>query len=54
MLVIPIDRDSVHAGDDLKSHAMSITLDPSATLRTLIKVIQDMDYLPCISGIYPE
>ncbi|POA44734.1 hypothetical protein C1893_25290 [Pseudomonas sp. MPR-ANC1] len=50
MFVVPIDRDSVHAGDDLESHAMSITLDPSATLRTLIEVIQDMDYLPRISG----
>jgi hypothetical protein len=50
MLVVPIDRDSVHAGDDLESHAMSITLDPLATLRTLIEVIQDMDYLPRISG----
>ncbi|WP_081024894.1 hypothetical protein [Pseudomonas amygdali] len=50
MLVVPIDRDSVHAGDDLEGHAMSITLDPSATLRTLIEVIQNMDYLPRISG----
>ena len=50
MLVVPIDRDSVHAGDDLESHAMSITLNPLATLRTLIEVIQDMDYLPRISG----
>ncbi|WP_080770621.1 hypothetical protein [Pseudomonas fluorescens] len=50
MLVVAIDRDSVHAGDDLESHAISITLDQSATLRTLIEVIQDMDYLPLISG----
>ncbi|MBV4467489.1 hypothetical protein [Pseudomonas siliginis] len=50
MLVVAIDRDSVHAGDDLESHAISVTLDQSATLRTLIEVIQDMDYLPRISG----
>ena len=50
MLVVSIDRDSVHAGDDLESHVMSITLAPSATLRTLIDVIQEMDYLPPISG----
>lgn len=50
MVVVSIDRDSVHAGDDVESHATSITLDPSATLRTLIEVIQDMDYLPRISG----
>lgn len=50
MLVVHIDRDSVHAGYDLESHAMSISLDPSATLRTLIEVVQDMDYLPHITG----
>ncbi|MDD1139177.1 hypothetical protein M5G22_16605 [Pseudomonas sp. TNT2022 ID233] len=47
---VAIDRDSVHAGDDLESHAMSITLDQTAKMRTLIEVIQDMDYLPRISG----
>ncbi|WP_054989168.1 hypothetical protein [Pseudomonas coronafaciens] len=31
MLVVSIDLDSVHAGDDLESHKMSVTLDPSAT-----------------------
>lgn len=50
MLEVAVDRDSVHAGDDLESHAMSITLDQSAKMRTLIEVIQDMDYLPRISG----
>ena len=47
---VAIDRDSVHAGDDLGSHATSITLDPSATLRALIEVIQDAGYLPGING----
>jgi hypothetical protein len=50
MLEVAIDRDSVHAGDDLGSHATSITLDPSATLRTLIEMIQDAGYLPGING----
>ncbi|MBV4462448.1 hypothetical protein KVG95_03785 [Pseudomonas sp. SWRI79] len=50
MLVVTIDRDSVHAGDDMGSHATSITLDPSATLRSLIEVIQGMGYLPGING----
>lgn len=50
MLEVAIDRDSVHAGDDLGSHATSITLDPSATLRALIEVIQDAGYLPGING----
>jgi hypothetical protein len=50
MLEVAIARDSVHAGDDLESHATSITLDSSATLRALIEVIQDAGYLPGISG----
>jgi hypothetical protein len=50
MLVIGIDRDSVHAGDDLESHRTSITLDPAVTLRTLFEEIQGMGYLPGISG----
>lgn len=50
MLVIGIDRDSVHAGDDLESHRTSISLDPAATLRTLFEAIQGMGYLPGIHG----
>jgi hypothetical protein len=50
MLVIGIDRDSVHAGDDLVSHKASIRLDPTLTLRTLFDAIQGMGYLPAISG----
>lgn len=50
MLVVAIDRDSVHAGDDLESHATSIKLSPVATLRALFEVIQDMGYLPGITG----
>jgi hypothetical protein len=50
MLEVAIDRDSVHAGNDLGSHATSISLDPSATLRALIEVIQDSGYLPDING----
>lgn len=50
MLVIGVDRDSVHAGDDLESHRTSISLDPAATLRTLFEAIQGMGYLPGIHG----
>lgn len=50
MLEVAIDRDSVHAGDDLGSHATSITLNPSATLRALIEEIQNAGYLPSIYG----
>ncbi|WP_232849471.1 hypothetical protein [Pseudomonas capsici] len=51
MLAIAIDRDSVHAGDDLSSHASSIQLDPTATLRTLFEAIRTMYHLPCINGM---
>ncbi|WP_130901439.1 hypothetical protein [Pseudomonas sp. Sample_23] len=47
---VAIDRDSVHAGDDLGSHATSITLDPSATLSALIEKIQNAGYVPNING----
>jgi hypothetical protein len=50
MLVIELDRDSVHAGDDLESHRTSIRLDPAVTLRALFEMIQGMGYLPGISG----
>ncbi|WP_313325410.1 hypothetical protein [Pseudomonas qingdaonensis] len=50
MLEVAIDRDSVHAGDDLGSHATWITLDSSATLSALIEVIKDSGYLPDING----
>ena len=50
MLVIQIDRDSVHAGDDLESHRTSIRLDPAVTLGALFEAIQAMGYLPGLSG----
>jgi hypothetical protein len=50
MLVIQMDRDSVHAGDDLERRRTSIRLDPAVTLRALFEAIQGMGYLPAISG----
>jgi hypothetical protein len=50
MWVINIDRDSVHAGDDLESHGTSIEFDPTLTLRKLFEAIRGMGYLPAISG----
>jgi hypothetical protein len=49
MLVLAIDRDSVHPGDDLISYANSVKLDPTATLRIALEAIQTMHYLPGIS-----
>lgn len=50
MLILAIDRDSVHPGDDLISHANSVKLDPTATLRIALEAIQAMHYLSSISG----
>jgi len=50
LLILAIDRDSVHEGDDLISHANSVKLDPTATLGTVLEAIQAMHYLPSISG----
>lgn len=50
MLEVAIDQNSVHAGDDLGSHATSITRDPPATLRALIEEVKDAGYLPSING----
>ncbi|WP_085706906.1 hypothetical protein [Pseudomonas sp. B35(2017)] len=50
MQIITLDRDSVHAGDDLHSHRTSIRIDPAATLGGLFEAIQRIGYLPGISG----
>jgi len=39
ILEVAIDRECVHAGDDLANHATSISFDLSATLRALIMII---------------
>ncbi|WP_415765033.1 hypothetical protein [Pseudomonas sp. ZB1P45] len=50
MLEVSMDRDSVHAGDDMHSHETSIIVDATATLRALLNKVQTMGYLPSISG----
>ena len=49
-MVISMDRDSVHAGDDGHSHKTSITIEATATLRALLEKVQTTGYLPGISG----
>ena len=49
-MVISMDRDSVHAGDDLKSHETSIAGEATATLGALFEKVQTIGYLPGISG----
>lgn len=49
-MVVSMDRDSVHAGDDGHSHKTSINVEATATLRALLDAVQTMCYLPGISG----
>ncbi|MGG7647039.1 hypothetical protein ACQ4OB_03265 [Pseudomonas sp. ES4] len=50
MLEVAIDRDSVHAGDDMHSHETSINVEATATLSLLLDKVQTMGYLPGIRG----
>ena len=50
MLSIRIDRDSVHAGDDLETHAQTIAAGPGLSLGALIQQIRSGGYLPGIAG----
>lgn len=45
-----MDRDSVHAGDDMHSHVTSINVEATATLWALLDKVQTMGYLPGING----
>lgn len=50
MIVVSIDRDSVHAGDDLHSHETSIKVEHTTSMRRLLERIQAISYLPGIHG----
>ena len=50
MLEVAIDRDSVHAGDDMQSHETSINVEATASLSVLLDKVQTMGYLPGIRG----
>ena len=50
MLTIRIDRDSVHAGDDLEPHMQSIAAGPGLSLGDLLQQIRSGGYLPGIAG----
>lgn len=54
MLEVSMDRDSVHAGDDMHSHETSIIVDATATLRALLNKVQTMGYLPSISEHFAD
>ncbi|BBB64444.1 hypothetical protein UNDYM_0191 [Undibacterium sp. YM2] len=50
MLLIRIDRDSVHAGDDTVSHAENIAVPANTSLAGLLEQIRMAKFLPSISG----
>ena len=49
-ITINLNRDSVHSGDDIVSHAKQINIKESATVKDLIEVIRQTNYLPQIIG----
>jgi hypothetical protein len=50
MLTIRIDRDSVHAGDDLEPHTQTVAAGPDLSLGVLLQQIRSGGYLPGIVG----
>ena len=50
MLIIEVDRDSVHAGDDISSHAVSISIDEELGIEELLIKASSKCTLPKISG----
>jgi hypothetical protein len=50
MLTIRIDRDSVHAGDDLEPHMQSIAAGLDLSVGDLLQQIRSDGYLPRVAG----
>jgi hypothetical protein len=49
-ITINLNRDSVHQGNDIVSHAKQINVAESATVKNLIEEIRQFNYLPQIIG----
>lgn len=49
-LLVRIDRDSVHAGDDGSSHALGVMVGNGTSLAGLVEQILGMGFLPSING----
>ena len=47
---VKIDRDSVHPGDDMSSHATTLRIPSSATLAEFLQQVRQAAYLPGIHG----
>ena len=50
MLKLEVDRDSVHAGDDISSHAVSISVHEDISIEDLLIKASHKCTLPTISG----
>lgn len=48
-LTVHLNRDSVHAGDDLESHASTVDCDSESSIAELIQKVKQT-YLPGIAG----
>jgi hypothetical protein len=49
-LMVRLDRDSVHAGDDCESHATSMRAANESSIGSLLEQIRKAGFLPSISG----
>jgi len=49
-LMVRLDRDSVHAGDDCESHATCVHATEESSIGSLLEKIRKAGFLPSISG----
>lgn len=49
LVIVHVDRDSVHAGDDLESHAAKVEVDSESDIGCLLKDLK-FSYLPDVAG----
>ena len=50
MITLEVDRDRVHAGDDVSSHSVSISIDKNMSVEALLVKASKQCALPDISG----
>lgn len=49
LVIVHVNRDSVHAGDDLESHAAKVEVDSESNIGNMLKDLKSR-YLPSIAG----
>jgi hypothetical protein len=49
-ITVHIDRDSVHAGDDIDSHAVALSVPSSTKIGEFLRLVRDTGFLPSIAG----